>query len=411
LDVGVYEVWVRTAENHTLGAMGSVVWGLPMNVTLEVVDNPPIADAGPDQIVPQFTDVIFDGSGSTDDVGITDYTWNFTDGGPVVLNGVGPTYVGGFANEGLYVVTLTVMDRMGQTDSDTMVVNVTDGVPPVADAGPDQLVTPSTIVTFDGTASYDPGHLGEPIIDGIVNWTWNFDDGTGPQVEYGPNPTHQFDIPGTYPVTLTVTDAAPLLPLTDTDEMNVTVVQIFDIDITESALSDGWILISYPNQVEGDPLSVIVDIVDSGGGFVQWDTVQWYDPQRAPGTEWVSSSTFKPPFLNTFNYVNNTMSFWIHITDIGDGFLTMAGPLANTGDDGYLYLYAGWNLVGYPFPTQQMAVDTFGSSFEIDDMYCYDPLDPYRLRWYDWWGAELHEPGKGYWAHVNMDEVLWMGCP
>jgi PKD repeat protein len=381
--------------------MGGIVWGLPMNVTVEVVDNPPIADAGPDQTVPQHTNVLFDGSGSTDDVGITNYWWNFTDFiGPQTLTTVNPNYT--FDFEGLYNVTLTVMDRMGQTDSDNMFVNVTDGDAPVADAGPDQQDIPGANITFDGTASYDPGHLGEPIIDGITNWTWTFDDGTGPQTEWGPNPTHQFDIPGTYVVTLTVTDAAPAPgPWTGTDTMNVTIIEIYDIDITEALISDNWILISFPNKVEGDPLTLIVDQVDEiggGAGYVQWDVVQWFDPQSAPGSEWKTTATFKPPSLNTFNYVNNTMGFWIHITDYGDGNLTMGGPLAVTGEDGYLYFYTGWNLVGYPFAV-------------ADDMYCYDSSAPYRLRFYDWWGAELHEPGKGYFVHVNNDEVLWMGAP
>ena len=109
--------------------------------------------------------------------------------------------------------------------------------------------------------------------------------------------------------------------------------------------------------------------------------------------------------------MNNTYGFWIHITNYGDGNLTMAGPLANTSDEAYLYLYAGWNLVGYPFPISQLAADTFGNSVGIDDMYCYDPTEPYRIRWYDWMGAEIHEPGKGYWVHVAADEILTIVCP
>jgi PKD repeat protein len=405
---GTYNIWVRAREMDGV----SIVYGAPLNVTVEVVDGPPLADAGPDQTVAQHTLVTFDGSFSTDDVGIANYWWNFTDGGPQTLTGISPTYT--FDNEGIYNVTLTVADTIGQTDSDWMVVNVTDGDPPVADAGPDQTSVPGFIVTFDGSASYDPGHLGEPIIDGIVNWTWTFDDGTGPQTIFGPNPTHQFNLPGDYEVTLTVTDAAPVItggPYTDTDTMWVNVSEIFDIDITEAALSGDWILISFPNQVEGDPLAIVVDAIDAGAGLVVIDIVQWFDPTNAPGTEWETSATFKPPMLNTFNYVNNSMGFWAHIAQYGDGVLTITGPLANTGDDGYLYFKAGWNLVGYPFPVGQPSADTFATSFEIDDMYCYDSTQPYRLRFYDWWGLELHEPGKGYWVHVNADEVLWMGAP
>ncbi len=62
-----------------------------------------------------------------------------------------------------------------------------------------------------------------------------------------------------------------------------------DIDITEAMLSDNWILISFPNKVEGDPLTLIVDEVDEiggGAGYVLWDVVLWFDPQSAPGSEW-----------------------------------------------------------------------------------------------------------------------------
>src|SRR3989442_11416281 len=41
----------------------------------EVKDSPPVANAGPDQTVNEDTAVVFDGSRSTDDVGIVNYTW------------------------------------------------------------------------------------------------------------------------------------------------------------------------------------------------------------------------------------------------------------------------------------------------------------------------------------------------
>jgi len=372
-----------------------------------IADLPPVADAGPDKIVLVNGFVSFDGTGSYDDIGLTNYWWNFTDGGPVTLTGViTPPYV--FDTVGIYVVTLTVRDTGGQEDQDTMIVNVTtDPTPPVADAGPDQIVRKDQVVTFNGSASYDPGHIGEPIHDGIVNWTWTFNDG-GIVTLWGMNPQYTFTTVDFYMVDLVVRDA---VGLTDSDQMNVSVIEVFDIDITPAASSDDWILISFPNQIEGDPLILIVDAVDEGAGLVTWDIVQWYDPQSTPGTEWKTTATFKPPSLNTFNYVNNTYGFWIHISNYGDGNLTVTGPLANTSDITYLNLRAGWNLVGYSFPTAQPSVDTFGISAGIDDMYCYEPTDPYRIRFYDWMGAEIHEPGKGYWVHVTADEILIIQCP
>jgi PKD repeat protein len=293
------------------------------------------------------------------------------------------------------------MDRMGQTDSDTMVVNVTDGDPPVADANVDQFDVPGATINFDGSNSFDPGHLGEPIDDGIVNWTWDFVDGV-PVQYFGPTPSHTFLNPGLYTVTLTVTDQ---VGLTDTDEMNVTIYQIFDIDVSQAPLSDGWILISFPNKVEGDPLTLISDL----NGDTTWDIAQWYDPLDV-GDEWKTTATFKPPALNDFTYVNNTLAFWIHITAVGDGFIRMVGDLAVSGEMAVFNLKVGWNLVGYPFPVAQIAASTFGTAFTIFDAMTYDPADPYRLRFYDWF-MEMHEPGKGYFVFCLGDEDLFVWAP
>ena len=49
----------------------------------------PLADAGPDQVVDPNMQVTFNGSGSTDDRGVTSWTWTFLyDGEMVTLEGV-----------------------------------------------------------------------------------------------------------------------------------------------------------------------------------------------------------------------------------------------------------------------------------------------------------------------------------
>ncbi|MBA3043626.1 PKD domain-containing protein, partial [archaeon] len=89
----------------------------------------PVANAGADQIVNEDTLVTFDGSGSTDNIGIGNYTWTFTDQGiPVTLYGANPSYT--FYTPGNYTVLLNVTDYAGNWDTDTMWVNVTDITPP-----------------------------------------------------------------------------------------------------------------------------------------------------------------------------------------------------------------------------------------------------------------------------------------
>jgi len=361
---------------------------------------PPTADAGPDQTVAQHELVTFDGSGSHDDGGITNYWWNFTDGGPVTLTGMNPTYA--FASEGIFNVELTVMDTMGQVDFDDMRVTVTDGDPPVAMAGPDQADLPGATIFFDGSNSYDPGHLGEPIDDGIVSWVWDFVDGV--PVQYtGPTPSHTFANSGEYVVTLTVTDQ---VGLNGTDTMTVTINDVFDIDVSQAASSGDWILVSFPNKVEGDPLTIFQDL----DGDTTWDIAQWYDPSAPVGANWKTTATFKPAALNDFTYVNNSMGFWVHITSYGDGIIRIVGDLADSGENANLYLHPGWNLVGYPFATAQQSMWTFGTSFVIDTVNAYSQTNPYRLRNFDWF-MEMHRPGRGYFAHATGDEVLVITAP
>jgi len=160
----------------------------------------PVADAGPDQIVTAGTLVTFDGSGSTDNIGIDNYTWTFNDGGARTMYGISPTYT--FNNEGVFVVTLTVRDAAGNSDTDVVIITVNlapDTEDPVANAGPDRNIFAGTTIILDGSASTDNV--------GIVNYTWNFTDG-GMKYQYTVMFAYQFSNTGTIVVTLTVRDAA-----------------------------------------------------------------------------------------------------------------------------------------------------------------------------------------------------------
>jgi len=126
-------------------------------------NRPPVALAGPDQIVDEGVEVTLDGSNSYDgDDGIYAYQWTQLDGQPVTLSDTtasSPTFFSPSVDldgEALRF-ELRVIDFDGQESSDICIVNVTSqNLPPVADAGPDQEVRGGDRVLLYGDNSYDP---------------------------------------------------------------------------------------------------------------------------------------------------------------------------------------------------------------------------------------------------------------
>ncbi len=89
-----------------------------------LTDNPPVAEAGPDQVATTDTVVTFNGSASTDDKDIVSYSWDFDAADGITTDATGVTATTTYATPGNYTVTLTVTDTVGQTDSDTLQVVV-----------------------------------------------------------------------------------------------------------------------------------------------------------------------------------------------------------------------------------------------------------------------------------------------
>ncbi len=85
---------------------------------------PPVADAGQDQTVDKNTVVYFDGSGSTDDIGIKSYSWDFDASDGIQTDATGVTASHIYTEPGSYIVTLTVTDTFENTDNDTCMVTV-----------------------------------------------------------------------------------------------------------------------------------------------------------------------------------------------------------------------------------------------------------------------------------------------
>jgi len=142
-------------------------------------------------------EVSFDASASADPDGhIIRYDWDFGDGG----TGRGMQVTHTYRDDGEYQVRLTVRDDRGAEGTSIATVTVLNP-PPVTRFTwrPTEPVVGQTVV-FDASASYDPASLSAKE---VISWHWEFGDGT--QAE-GQVVEHVYMVPGTYAVTLTVTD-------------------------------------------------------------------------------------------------------------------------------------------------------------------------------------------------------------
>jgi len=242
-------------------------------------NEPPIANAGPDQTTDAGQLVTLNGSNSTDpDDDIASYYWDQTGGSPVTLsdpNGQQATFTAPDVETTGASLTfeLTVVDHSGLENTDSCVVNVTLlNEPPQADAGTDKTVNEGGVVTLDGSSSLD-------IDDGIAVYSWT--QISGPTVTLS-NPTSSqptFTAPNvgsdgaSLTFNLTVTDAGGLQD-TDSCIVNIswqnqppTAVVIPDyMETTEGSLvrldgsaskdSDDGIASYLWTQVDGDPVSL-----------------------------------------------------------------------------------------------------------------------------------------------------------
>ena len=137
-----------------------------VHVTVTAADKRPVADAGPDQTVDWGRRVKLTSVGSLNPYGADRlrYSWRQTSGTPAVElsdpSSSLPDFVlpsqppVGTAATNELTLELTVTDREGVTDTDTVTVSVTNQRP-TADAGPDQNVAWNDNVTLDGSDSSD----------------------------------------------------------------------------------------------------------------------------------------------------------------------------------------------------------------------------------------------------------------
>ena len=203
-------------------------------MTVTVSNLAPTAEAGDDltaaegdtvTIAPTQTNVGLDDTHSA----TIDWGDNSDD---TVIDEVGGLFSGQhvYADDGDFVVTVTVRDDDGDTGTHTLTVEV-DNVAPVVDAGADQAAIAGEPVLFNGSFT-DAGVADSHTIE------WDFGDDEG--VTGTLTPTHTYSDPGEFTVTLTVDDGDEDGEGTDTLQVVVVpeAVGIEGVAITGFSLSN-----------------------------------------------------------------------------------------------------------------------------------------------------------------------------
>ena len=142
-----------------------------VSVSVSGVNQKPVALAGADVTVDEETTVNLNGSGAYDPDGtVASYSWSQISGTAVSLSDADtatPHFLAPPVGSGGATLTfaLTVTDHSGASDSDTVTIFVSNvNLPPVADAGSDQMVDEGNVFSLDGSPSSDP--------DGTLSYSW-----------------------------------------------------------------------------------------------------------------------------------------------------------------------------------------------------------------------------------------------
>ncbi|NWY47673.1 K319L protein, partial [Sylvia atricapilla] len=277
------------------------------NLTVKkAVDYPPVANAGPNQVItlPQNSITLY-GNQSTDDHSIVSYEWLLSPnskGKVMEMQGVRtPVLQLSAMQEGDYTYQLIVTDSAGHqsTAEVTVIVQPENNKPPKADAGPDkELTLPVDSTTLDGSKSSDDQK--------IVFYLWEKTRGPdGVKLENANSSIATVTglQVGTYEFTLTVKDERNLQ-----SQSSVNVIVKEEINKPPIAKIAGNVVITLPtNTAELDGSKSSDD-----KGIVSY---LWTRDEGSPAAGEVLNNSDHHPVLLLSNLVEGTYTFHLRVTD------------------------------------------------------------------------------------------------
>ncbi|HTB23971.1 MAG TPA: PKD domain-containing protein [Puia sp.] len=354
---GVYVYKLLLTDN--LGDTGSATVQITVNPA--VVNQPPVAKAGPDQTITLPTNsVTLNGSASSDPDGtIASYLWTKISG-PAQFNIVNNTSANTIVNNltaGSYSFQLKVTDNGGAIAMDTIKIIVNSAPvnqPPVANAGANISITlPTNVANLNGSASTDP--------DGTISaYAWT--EISGPSTATiaaatSANTAISGLVQGSYVFSLKVTDNGGA---TNADSITVTVNPAPNIPpVANAGTSKTITLPTNSTNLDGSLSS------DPDGSIVSYSWAQISGPSTSTilgGTLSIATAT---------NMVAGVYTFQLTVTD-NSGASTKANvkitvnnsgaqpPVANAGADQTITL-----------PTNSVTIDGSGSSASSGNIVSY----------------------------------------
>ncbi|XP_075682680.1 dyslexia-associated protein KIAA0319 homolog isoform X2 [Rhinoderma darwinii] len=272
----------------------------------KAIDNPPMANAGPNQVITlPLNHISLNGNLSSDDNQIIRYEWSLnprSTGKLMAMKGINSPYLQATAIQaGEYTFQLTVTDSSNQqsTAHVTVIVQPKNNNPPVAETGPNkEIIFPLEYTTLDGSKSRDD--------HGIVSYKWeNISGPSAVTIQDSDKPVavvSNLQL-GTYYFQLTVKDYQGL---ESSAVLSVTVKE--GKNSPPKANAGGTHVLVLPNSSISLDGSKSVD----DQGIVSYE---WMRDGQSPAAGDVMDSSENKPVLQLANLVEGIYLFHLKVTD------------------------------------------------------------------------------------------------